>query len=169
MTVIADSSVLNYLILIDAVAILPQLFGVILVPDAVLAELQRTGTPSKVAAWVSGRPEWVRIQKPRATGPDPQLERLGAGEREAITLAMMYFPDVLLLLDEIKGRQEAERRHIRFTGTLGILDKAAVAGLIDLPSTIDRLLETTFYVTPNLLKQILDDDARRKKPSPSKG
>jgi hypothetical protein len=48
-------------------------------------------------------------------------------------------------------------------GTLGVLDKAATLHLIDLPSAIERLLQTNFYVTPVLLKSILENDANRKK------
>lgn len=37
--VIADTSPLNYLVLVDAVEILPRLYDRITIPDAVLAEL----------------------------------------------------------------------------------------------------------------------------------
>jgi hypothetical protein len=106
-----------------------------------------------------------RIQKPLGTPADERLEKLGAGEREAIALAMMYFPDVLLLVDETKGRDEARHRQIRFMGTLGVLDKAAARGLLHLPSMLERLLQTTFYVSPTLLKELLADDDRRKRSS----
>jgi len=67
MTVPADSSVLNYLILIDAVQVLPQIFGEVLIPEAVCSELQRSRTPSKVATWISERPNWLRVHKPTAS------------------------------------------------------------------------------------------------------
>jgi predicted nucleic acid-binding protein len=35
------------------------------------------------------------------------LEKLGNGEGDAIALAMMYFPEVVLLMDETKGREES--------------------------------------------------------------
>jgi len=34
--------------------------------------------------------------------------------------------------------------------------------LIDLPSTLARLQQTTFYVAPELIRSLLDEDARRK-------
>jgi hypothetical protein len=43
------------------------------------------------------------------------------------------------------------------------LDLAAARGRIDLPRAIESLLQTTFYVTPVLLKNLLDRDAERKK------
>lgn len=54
-------------------------------------------------------------------------------------------------------------------GTLGILEIAAARGLIDLPAAIERLLQTTFYVTPSLLKTLLENDASRKRSTPSPG
>ena len=93
---------------------------------------------------------------------DEELEKLGAGEREAIIIALAHPPHAFLLIDEGKGRRQAERRRIRFMGTLGVLDKAAASGLIDLPSAIDRLLQTNFYVTPSLLKTLLENDAARR-------
>jgi len=47
MTVIADSSILNYLILIDAVQVLPQIFREVLIPEAVCSELQKPRTLPK--------------------------------------------------------------------------------------------------------------------------
>jgi predicted nucleic acid-binding protein len=107
-------------------------------------------------------PEWVRIVDVRETA-DQALRELGAGEREAIILAQDRGAEVLLLMDEIRGRSEAARRGIVTTGTLGVLDAAAEAGLIDLPTSIGQLRHTTFYATPSLFKRLLDREAARQK------
>ena len=167
MIVVADSSPLHYLILIDVIQVLPELFGQVLIPAAVLREIQSPGTPSIVALWISQRPSWLRMEKSSAPPADGRLHQLGEGEREAIALAVSHGPDTLLLMDDGKGRREAERHKLRFMGTLGILDQAASKGLIDLPSTIERLVQTNFYVTPNLLKTLLENDARRKQSAQS--
>ncbi|MBV9677784.1 MAG: DUF3368 domain-containing protein [Acidobacteriaceae bacterium] len=54
------------------------------------------------------------------------------------------------------------RRQLPFIGTLGILRRAAQLDLLDLPSTLAQLLETTFYVNPELIRSLLDEDARRR-------
>jgi len=162
MVVVADSSPLNYLLLIDVIQILPELFGQIFIPEAVYRELQRAATPPKVADWMSRPPSWLRVEKASPLC-DEELEKLGAGEREAITIVLALQSDSLLLIDEGRGRRQADQRQIRFMGTLGVLDKAAARGLLDLPSTIERLLQTNFYVTPSLLKTLLENDASRKK------
>jgi predicted nucleic acid-binding protein len=119
-------------------------------------------TPPAVLQWIANPPEWIKIVAVRET-VGKQLRELGAGEREAIILAQDQGTEVLLLIDEIRGRSEAARRGIVTTGTLGVLDAAAEAGLIDLPTSISQLRRTTFYATPSLLKRLLDRDAARKK------
>ena len=50
MIVIADTSPINYLILIGAINILPALYQKIVVPTAVYDELQSDATPAEVRA-----------------------------------------------------------------------------------------------------------------------
>ena len=56
MIVIADTTPLNYLVLIDQSHLLPQLYGRVLIPQAVYDELQQERTPAPVRAWVANRP-----------------------------------------------------------------------------------------------------------------
>jgi predicted nucleic acid-binding protein len=46
--VVSDTSPINYLIRIGEIDLLPQLFGEILIPPAVLQELQHAGAPLAV-------------------------------------------------------------------------------------------------------------------------
>jgi len=142
------------------------MFGEVFIPEAVFRELERPATPSAVATWLSRPPAWLHIEKISEFPLDERLEKLGEGEREAILLSVAKGPDVLLLIDEYKGRQEAARRQITFMGLVGVLDKAAAAGIVDLPVTIEKLLRTNFRVFPDLLQTILDLDANRKRQAP---
>src|ERR1700730_15223932 len=108
MVVVADSSPLNYLLLIDVIQILPELFGQVFIPEAVSRELQSAATPPKVAAWMSRPPSWLRLEK-ASTLEDDELEKLGAGEREAIAISLAHQSDVLLLIDEDRGRRQAKQ------------------------------------------------------------
>lgn len=65
MHVIADSSPLRYLVLIDSQAILPALFGRVMIPPAVVEELQRPRTPVPVRVWMAAPPDWIDVQQPR--------------------------------------------------------------------------------------------------------
>ncbi len=67
--VIADTSPINYLVLIDAIDVLPRLYDRIVVPSEVLAELTDPGTPEKVVEWIRQKPEWLEagLYPPRQT------------------------------------------------------------------------------------------------------
>ena len=162
MVVIADSSPLHYLILIDAADVLRALFGVVKIPEAVFKELQHKNAPAKVAAWLSRRPPWLHVEQTFAEPPDAEFSQLGEGERAAIRLALEQGPEALLLIDELKGRRVAEGRGIRFMGTLGVLERAAASGQIDLPAMVERLLQTNIRISPALLKALLDENSRRR-------
>jgi predicted nucleic acid-binding protein len=115
--VVADTSPLNYLIQLGFDSLLPQLYGHIVVPSAVMQELRHSGAPSEVRAWLTHVPGWVHVNR-NAPVPDMDLAYLGPGEREAIQLAEEQQAE-LLLIDERKGRLEAKRRGLSTTGTLG--------------------------------------------------
>ncbi len=83
---------------------------------------------------------------------------LGAGEREAITLAEELRADALLI-DDQPGRREAARRDLPIQGTLGVLATAAKHGLISLPEAIEALQRTNFRMHPLLLRAILERHA----------
>jgi predicted nucleic acid-binding protein len=103
----------------------------------------------RVKAWFESLPYWLEI-RPLASTPNPELNHLGRGEREAIQLAEEQRAS-LPLNDERKGQAEAARRGLSTTGTLGVLLDAGEAGLIDPPQAYRRLIEeTTFRISPAL-------------------
>lgn len=59
----------------------------------------------------------------------PLVTELGAGEREALVIAVEN-PDSLVLLDDALARRYARILSISFTGTLGVLLKAKQAGYL---------------------------------------
>jgi predicted nucleic acid-binding protein len=162
MLVIADTSPLHYLVLIEHTAILPTLFEHVLIPPAVAEELQRPRTPAAVRAWMESPPAWLSIHSPREPIVSTAL-RIGAGEREALSLAQELHAD-LVLLDDLEARMEAERCGLAVMGTLRVLELAAERGLLDFPAAIARLAETSFHLPSQLVQDMLSRDADRKKP-----
>jgi len=64
--IVADTTPLNYLVLIQAAEILPNLYRTVLIPPAVKAELAHANTPAIVRAWIS-QPPMVGSSEPEAT------------------------------------------------------------------------------------------------------
>jgi predicted nucleic acid-binding protein len=93
--VVADTTPLQYLILIQHEHILPALYGRVVVPPAVIAELSRDETPQPVRDWLKSAPEWLEVRGPREVGRSSVP--LGAGELEAIALAEELRADALLI------------------------------------------------------------------------
>jgi predicted nucleic acid-binding protein len=149
MIVVADTSPLNYLIQIQCEHVLPQLYRAVIIPMGVIEELRSPKAPSAVKAWIERLPDWLEVRA-LTSGPNPELNHLGRGEREAIQLAEEQRAS-LLLIDERKGRSEAALRGLSTTGTLGVVLDAGEAGLIDPSQAYRRLIEeTTFRTSPAL-------------------
>lgn len=163
MLIVADTSPVNYLVLLEQTALLPALYTRVFLPPAVVLELRDPEAPEAVQAWAASLPSWCEVKRPASEVATSSLAHLGAGEQEAIVLAQELRADVLLI-DEVDGRCAARARALTVTGTLGVLERAAERGLIDLPSVLARLVTTTFHVRDELLQAMLARDAARKRP-----
>lgn len=151
MIVVADSAPLHYLVLLDLPDLLPQLYGEVLVPKAVVGELSNPGAPNKVRDWLGAVPAWLRIESIAPEHTAMVSDQLDPGEREAIALARIVRAD-LLLIDESDGRREARRLSLHVTGTLGVLRAAAERALIEVPVVVANLRATNFYLDENLIR-----------------
>ena len=85
MIVVADTTPLQYLVLIQHEHVLPALYGRVVVPPAVISELSHDETPKLVRDWLTNAPSWLEVREPREVGRSSVP--LGAGEIEAISLA----------------------------------------------------------------------------------
>src|SRR5882724_11522876 len=153
MIVIADTTPINYLILIEEIDVLPKLYGRVVIPRAVSEELMHSRAPLKVQEWMKQPPDWLEVLSPTVI-IDAKLARLDAGERDAIALAEELSADQLIV-DEVLGRREAERRSLPVIGTVGVLREAAEMGLLDLRSAFESLRQTSFHVSPAILASLL--------------
>jgi hypothetical protein len=78
MIVVADTSPINYLLLIKEIDILPKMYGTVVIPRAVQEELLRPVAPEIVRAWIGGAPAWLEIRSP-IDAPDSSLVNLQSG------------------------------------------------------------------------------------------
>jgi predicted nucleic acid-binding protein len=153
MIVVADTSPINYLLLINQIDLLPHLFQEIIIPDVIRDEMLDPDAPPVLQQWIANPPSWLNVQTVSII--DTTLSILDPGEQAAITQAQTL-PADLLIIDERLGRQIAEEREIAIIGTLGILDDAADQGLINLAEVIAQLQQTNFRISRRIIQALLN-------------
>ena len=65
MIVISDNSALSALAEAELLELLPRLFGVVIIPEAVRSECAHPRAPQPLQDWISHPPDWLQIE------PDP--------------------------------------------------------------------------------------------------
>lgn len=124
--VIADAGPLIALAEIGQLQLLPALFGRLLIPPAVQAEILREPTASALTEALDAG--WVVVRTPQDENAVHFLRNdLDAGESEAIVLAREVSPQ-WIILDDLAARHIAEAAGLPVMGTLGVLLKAKEAG-----------------------------------------
>lgn len=152
---------------IGHLSLLEQLYGRVLIPEAVFTEIAVVGagqpgsTEVQTLAWI----ETVVVADRRLVAA---LERtLDVGEAEAIACAIERSAD-LLLVDERAARSEAANRGLRRIGLLGVLRDAKGAGLISSvrPLLDDLRLRVNFWVSDATYQAVLADVGELPDPAP---
>lgn len=158
MLVVADSSPVNFLVRLECIDILPALFGSVVIPEQVLAELSNARTPEEVRDFVARPPLWFRVMGARTVETIPTLD---PGEEAAISLAREVGA-AALLIDDNDGRRAASRRGIVVIGTLGVLERASERSLVRLSEIAPRLLDLGFHIDPALVEEAIARESERR-------
>jgi predicted nucleic acid-binding protein len=83
--------------------------------------------------------------------------RLGAGEREAIALALEMSP-CYLLVDDLEARRTAEALDISVIGTVGLFILARQREVVSaIRPFLDSLLAADFRISDHLYQRVLQD------------
>jgi predicted nucleic acid-binding protein len=155
--IVADAGPLHYIILIDCSEVLPKLFERVLIPPEVRDELLHDSTPPKVKDWVMKPPVWLKVEPVKHF---QAVAGLHTGEAAALQLALET-KTLAVLMDDLDGRSAARRLGLAVIGTIGILEKMAESGTIDLSAAFTKLRQTNFFVSPELLDAALARDRQR--------
>ena len=150
---VSNTSPLTNLAAIGQFDLLRQLYGGLLIAEAVWAELNADGR-----AW-PGREEvagatWIAR---RAVANRPLVtalrERLDPGEAETIALAVECRPP-FVLMDEKEGRHAAQRFGLKTVGVVGVLLEAKSRGLIaEVGPLLERLRQDAgFYLSDRVIR-----------------
>jgi predicted nucleic acid-binding protein len=101
-------------------------------------------------------PEWVTIEKVTDKYKQQLLEmQIDKGESSAIALALET-PGSTIILDDYKARKVAEQLGVSFTGTIGVIIKAKVKGIIpSIKPLLAQIRNTDFRLSSELEQQAL--------------
>jgi hypothetical protein len=149
--IVSDASPLIALDYLGELELIPRLLGSRLtIPPAVARELftsQRRSLPAWATVRGVNQPIAERILR----------ASLGAGESEALALALEVNAE-LVLVDDKAARRTASALGLPVMGLLGLLLRAKSAGLIpELRTKLDQLLALPFHIAPRLYESALRD------------
>lgn len=156
MIVVSDTSVVSNLWVIGQLELLPRLFGGVVIPSSVLAELKKLENYGYDTAIFETAP-WITVRVPENLTKVVQLRNhLDEGESEAIVLAQELDAD-FLLIDERRGWKIAQAAGLHTMGTLGVLIQAKHLGVIPAVEPMLALLaeKAGFWMSERLRSHVL--------------
>ncbi len=151
---ICNTSPLLYLHLVGQLELLPQLYGQVLIPPAVQAELE-AGAQRGVNVPVVEALSWLRVTPLASSALLPLATDLGRGEAEVIGLGLER-PNSRLILDDALAHRIARLNRLRFTGTMGVVLRAKQRGLLDaVQPVVPALRNAGLWLSDSLVTQVL--------------
>ena len=156
MIVVSDASPLMNMAIIGQLEILAELYGEVVIPQAVYDELVLKGQGMPGSQQIRSLP-WLTVRQVRNDSLVIALRlQLDKGESEAIALAIELGAD-LLLIDERKARAVAHQFNLEFTGLLGLLIEAKEKGYITAVEPLLRSLrdKAGFWISDPLYEYVL--------------
>lgn len=146
------------LAIIGQLHLIQELFGEIIIPKEVRAELIIEGK-GKPGTNEIEKAKWIKVAKVKNDSLVKMLTKdLDVGESAAIALAIERKAN-LLLLDETDARNLAEFYNLTKTGVIGILIRAKKRSLIkEIKPMLEKLrTQAHFWIKPDLCDAILTE------------
>ncbi len=140
-TIICDTSCFIILNNIEELDLLQGVYGIIIT------------TPEIADEFGEQFPSWVDIRSASNGYYQQILElQIDKGEASAIALAI-EIPDCVVILDDNKARKVAENLGLEITGTIGVIIKAKLNGvIISIKPYLEKLKATNFRISDELIE-----------------
>ena len=152
--VIINTSPIFYLHRIGYLHILEKLYGKIVVPYAVLTELEEGRRHGEDVPEIRIY-DWIKIKNVKVPEFIKLIPDLGQGEAEVLALGCEE-SDSLIIIDDAIARKISRIQKLKFTGTAGVLLRGKKEGYVkEIKSVIKRLKEVGFYLSDELIVEIL--------------
>ena len=152
--VVSNTTPIQYLFQIGKLGLLGDLYGTVVVPTAVIREIEK-GRSEGVYLPEIGTFPFLQVHSPRQDGLLARLSDLGAGEVEAILLAAEV-PNSIVLLDDKAARIRAKLIGLEVLGTLGVLARAKRQNLVPaVAPLVDQMRAKGFHASDALIRAIL--------------
>lgn len=154
-TWIVNASPLILLGKINRLNFLEKLCPSFAIPAAVLLEISAGPERDPARQWIQTASISARVVPNQPIPFEINAWDLGAGETAVISLAVSLTA-AICVLDDLAARNCAEVFQLPVIGTLGILLKAKVAGIIPrLQPEIDQLLAVGSMLSPSVIQRAL--------------
>ena len=113
-------------------------------------------TPEIANEFSEELPDWIKIESVQDKKYQEFLAtQVDLGEASALALAKEK-DSPLLLLDDLKARKLASKLNLKYTGTLGVINRAKQIGVLEkVKPIIEKLLSTDFRITENIIDELL--------------
>jgi len=156
MKVVVNSSVLIFLVKLNKIELLKNLFTEVIIPEAVHRECVLEGNKHEESLLIANT-TWIQVKQSKNLQLVELLSDLiDDGEAEAITLALET--KSLIILDDKDARKIARGLNLKVTGILGILLLAKKKKLIkEISPLIEKLKEEGFRISDELTMKILKE------------
>jgi len=153
MILVADASALISLATCNSLDLLEALFGNVLVPEAVFAEVTAQDKPqsARLRGYLRGKVRAVDMQH------FIYLDAFAdAGETQAMLLYKAVTADYLLI-DDRRGRKVAKINQIKTVGSMGVLLQAKRAGIVShIAPLIEQISASPIFISENLIQTMLE-------------
>jgi predicted nucleic acid-binding protein len=152
--VVCNTTPIISLIKIQHLQLLEQLYGRIIIPEAVWAEVE-AGKGGQFYEDLTSH-SWLAINKISNRQSLDYLTDLDKGEAEVLILAREIEAN-LVIIDETLGRQYAKHFGLTLTGTFGVLLRAKNENLIPaVKPLLEKLIQNGVWLSDTVFHEVLE-------------
>lgn len=153
--VIVNTTPLIALSHVGQLNLLKELYGEIIIPQAVYEEVS-VKVDSVCKKEVDSSLDWIRVEKiSNQMAKDMYKTQLHEGEVEVMILAKEVAADVVII-DDANAKKYAKYLKLPVTGTLGVLLRSKQRGYVDkLEPVLRQMVEKGIYISQSLIELCL--------------